>query len=116
MVPTVKAGREWIRAQHDFDARRQLLRSDPDQRFGQWLEIWLEARVRKVAPHTYANEVSLAARYLTPFASMRLGEISEGHIDDWLADIDARGEAGQAWRWHTPRPPALLLPLVGHPR
>ncbi len=92
MVPTVKAGREWIRAQHDFDARRQLLRSDPDQRFGQWLEIWLEARVRKVAPHTYANEVSLAARYLTPFASMRLGEISEGHIDDWLADIDARGK------------------------
>ncbi len=95
MVPTIKAGRDWIRSQHDLDAKQRLSPRPEPLLFGEWLQIWMKARKDKVAPHTFDNEQSLARRYLVPLDDLPLTAITEGQIDDWLSRIDHQGKVAK---------------------
>ena len=81
---------------------------------GEWTQKWLRARVTKVAPKTYANELSHVRRYLYPMFPVTLSELSPGAIEDWLSSIEHTGRQARPGRGqpHTVRICHSLISVI----
>jgi len=96
---TRQEARDWITLTLARDSSTSAARAvNSESSLGQWVEKWLAARVTKVAPKTYANELSHVRLYLAPLADVPLADLSAGAIEDWLSALEHGGRLARPGR------------------